>query len=107
MLRLCSEGSLNPCVTHRPTVMRLPRIWTSNSRNGSTMSVNCIWPVSTQTTANDKLIANEIETTTTQMSIDYQKKTVDMAQDATTKLEHQMNVATDAYNDASDNFPTG
>ena len=63
--------------------------------------------IATQTTVNEKLVVNEVDTAATQVSIDYQKMAVDMAQDATKKLEHQMNVATDAYKDASDTFPTG
>ena len=63
--------------------------------------------IATQTSTSDKLIANDIERATTQISIDYQKVTVAQLEKTTKKLEEQLDVTTEAYKKASDGFPTG
>ena len=63
--------------------------------------------IATQTSTNDKLIANDIERSATQISIDYQKVSVAQLEKTTKKLEEQLNVTTEAYRKASEEFPTG
>ena len=63
--------------------------------------------IARQTSTGDKLIANDIERAVSQVSIDYQQVTVDQLQKITMKVEKQMDVTTEAYKQASDEFPVG
>ena len=63
--------------------------------------------IARQTSTGDKLIANDIERAVAQVSIDYQQVTVDQLENTTKKLEKQMDVTTEAYKQASDDFPFG
>ena len=63
--------------------------------------------IARQTSTGDKLIANDIKRAVAQVLIDCQQGTVDQLEKTTKKLEKQMNVTTEAYKQASDDFPVG
>ena len=60
--------------------------------------------VTTQSTANDKLVASEIETAVAQVSIDYQNKATGIPQDVTSKMKDQLESAKNTFKDPSDEF---
>ena len=60
-----------------------------------------------QTATGNDITANDVERVTTQSSIDYQKETVDQFKTTTKKLERKLDVTTDAYKQASDEFSPG
>lgn len=63
--------------------------------------------IARQTSPGDKLIAHDIERAVTQVSFDHQQVTVDQLEKTTKKLEKQMDVTTEVYEQASDEFPIG
>ncbi|KAJ4309210.1 hypothetical protein N0V84_011631 [Fusarium piperis] len=63
--------------------------------------------VAKQPSSQDQLSVNEIELAISKASIDYQRQTGNEVKEATGNLERSLEAATEAYQKASDGFPTG